>query len=76
MIPERPRSKSSDNRHKKCYFERIIFNSELQIEQVDKIYPSQHIDCIESLEMTDKRDIIVLRGRDFYLIGATEVFIT
>ena len=55
MIPfydKSERSKSVNSKSNRCYFERIIFNKELEISEVQKIYPSHSIDCIESLEMT------------------------
>lgn len=63
ILPEKMRSKSSDNQVSRCYFERIMFSSSLCISKVEKIFPSQYVDCIESLQMSEMRDIIVLRAR-------------
>ena len=73
-VDERQRSKSMENRPAKYYFERIVFNSELEIESVWKIFTTHHMECIDSLEMTECKDILILRGKEFYLIGCMNIF--
>ncbi len=41
---------------------------------MDKIKAAHDMECIDSLEMTEMKDILVLREKDFYLIGTTDIF--
>ena len=60
----------------KCYFERIVFNTELEIERTDKIYPNHVMEGIDSVDLVENKDLVFLRGKDFYLVGQTDLFKT
>ena len=40
------------------------------------MYPNHVMECIDSVDLVEARDLVFLRGKEFYLVGQTDFFKT